>query len=104
MAVRKHRAPRVGGLRERLLVAWEGKAARYSARVPSYFRLKLEPLRAGEPVVFYGWQLHGYGLPVVRRGVHGFYRVGPDGSVVEVVPRRDPRDPDSVVGYDEVRR
>src|SRR3954447_14095406 len=103
MAIRKHRAPRVGGLRERLLEEWEGKAARDSP-VPGYFRLKIEPLRAGEPVVFYGWQLHGYDLPVVRTGQHGFYTVGPDGTVVEVVPRHDPRDPDWVIGYDEVHR
>jgi hypothetical protein len=103
MAVRKHGAPRVGGLRERLLEKYEARATRYST-VPAYYRLKLEPLRAGEPVVLSGWQLHGYGLPVVRTGQHGFYMVEPDGSVVEVVPRRDPRDPGSVIGYDEVRR
>lgn len=96
--------PRVGGLRERLLEAWEGKAARYYSPVPAYYRLKVEALRAGEPVVFYGWQLHAYEVPVVRTGQHGFYRLGRDGSVVEVVPRRDPRDADSVIGYDEVRR
>lgn len=41
-------------------------------------------LDAGDPVVLASWELSGLGLPQVRPGVHAWFRVDPDGTVVEV--------------------
>src|SRR5690242_21642164 len=67
---------------------------------------RLHALRAGEPLVLPGWALRAaaerWGITVeTRRGAWAYYRVEPDGRVVEVVARREPTDPTSITGWDE---
>jgi hypothetical protein len=91
-------------LRERLIADYEAKQDRHPWWPARVYGPTLARLRAGEPVVFPAWQLYPYDLPPVRTGKSGFYRLEPEGSVVEVLPRRDPNDPLTSVGWDEVRR
>jgi len=53
-------------------------------------------------VVLVGWELARYHRPEFRPGRHAFYRIEPNGRVLEVVVRRDPHEPLAIVGWDEV--
>jgi len=94
----------VPSLHARLRDYYAARAARYAdrGRTHGHARHVVDALDRGDPVVLAGWELARYHLPQVRRGVHAFYQVGTDGRVVEVVARRDPNDPDSIVAWEEV--
>jgi len=66
-----------------------------------YHAAQLADLEAGRPIVVAGWQLVKY-LPALRRRHRAYYRLEPDGRVVEVVARRDPTDRMSIAGWDVV--
>lgn len=99
-------------LRDRLLAKYEPADARFRDRGrvgTGLFGVLVDNLKAGRPVVLAGWQLRAVRPAEPARTVDGravaggtMYRVDPDGSVVEVVARRDPDDRMSIIGWDEV--
>lgn len=89
-------------LREQMAAHYESLcASRPWARDRQYGQ-RLDKLRSGEPLVLPGWALRRFHVPVVRRGAGAFYRVEPDGRVVEVIAVRDPADRMSIVDWAEV--
>ncbi len=89
-------------LRAGLRVHFAARAVRNAdrGRVDGHARHVVDALDAGERVVLAGWTLARFHLPEVHRGRHAFYRVEPDGRLLEVVARRDLLDGMSVVAWD----
>lgn len=77
---------------------------RYADRghADGHARHVVDALDRGDPVVLVGWELARYHRPEFRPGRHAFYRIEPNGRVLEVVVRRDPHEPLAIVGWDEV--
>src|SRR5436305_141532 len=102
MAMRRVDTSPLMGLREQMISHIEDLRAGRPHADRMYGR-DLEQLRGGGPVVVPGWKLWRYRIPGVSQRLHAYYRLEPDGSVVEVVPRRDPSNPASILGWEEVR-